>query len=197
MRLWTIQTPDAVTQLERTGVLRCSPQYVDEHCRAPYGWMCEQMRGRIPDGPPEAWPVWAWYQWEGQARAMPDLRATGHLPKGSSGVRLELEVDPGKVLLSDFELWHYVLNYWYLPTSVSEGARFERELESKDLSFFKSSPLPDSESHGRIVASWGKIFDLDWSQHDIADPMDRKSIQACMWRIDAGMVRKKREFKAR
>ncbi|MCP4545361.1 MAG: DUF3841 domain-containing protein [bacterium] len=197
MRLWTIQTPTAVTQLERTGALRSSRQHIDEDYLRPYRWMREQMRSRISRGPSRAWPIWAWQQWEGQARAMPDLRAAGHLPSGTVGVRLELEVEPDNVLLSDFELWHYVLNYWYLPTSISEGTRFERELRSKGPCFFRSKPLPDTEYHEKIVESWGKIFDLDWAQRDIAYPRKKKSIQACMWQIELEMVRGKREFKAR
>ena len=43
------------------------------------------------------------------------LAVCGHLPKGERGVRLELQVADDRVLLSDFDLWHYVLNYWYLP----------------------------------------------------------------------------------
>jgi hypothetical protein len=34
-----------------------------------------------------------------------------------TGVRLELEIPDGTALLSDFSLWHYPLNYWYLPST--------------------------------------------------------------------------------
>jgi hypothetical protein len=36
--------------------------------------------------------------------------------------------------LSDFDLWHYVLNYWYLPESEAEGEEFELELKQYGLS---------------------------------------------------------------
>lgn len=128
---------------------------------------------------------------------MPDLRASGHLPSGTAGVRLELEVDPDEVLLSDFDLWHYVLNYWYLPTSASDGNRFQRELAAVGLSFYRSRPLPDAKYHDEIVSSWDRIFALDWSQRGLASPRKRKAIQACMWEIRPEMVRRRREFTAR
>ena len=128
---------------------------------------------------------------------MPDLRAAAHLPSGTAGVRLELEVNPDDVLLSDFDLWHYVLNYWYLPVSLSEGERFERELRSKGLCFHRTIPVSDKEYHEKIVASWCRIFDLDWAQRNIASRRNEKSIQACMWQIELEMVRGRKDFKAR
>jgi hypothetical protein len=43
-------------------------------------------------------------------------------------VRLELEYPDERALLSDFSLWHHVLNYWYLPSSEADGDRFESAL---------------------------------------------------------------------
>jgi len=47
-------------------------------------------------------------------KRMPDLRSCGHLPRGIPGIRLELEVEEERVLLSDFSMWHAVLNQTYL-----------------------------------------------------------------------------------
>lgn len=128
---------------------------------------------------------------------MPDLRASGHLPSGTVGVRLELDVDPDDVLLSDFELWHYVLNYWYLPRSLSDGNRFERKLQAQGSCYYRSKPLPDANYHDEIVASWDRIFAVDWAQRGLASPRKKKSIQACMWQIRLDTVRRESEFKAR
>ncbi len=42
--------------------------------------------------------------------------------------RLKLECPADRVLLSDYSLWHYVLNYWYLPSSEADGDAFERDI---------------------------------------------------------------------
>ena len=74
-------------------------------------------------------PLWAWFQWEGRSKKRPDLRFSGHIPHGETGVLIKFHAEASAVFLSDFELWHYVLNYWYLPHSNEDEARFDAILE--------------------------------------------------------------------
>jgi hypothetical protein len=165
---------------------------------SPYQWMIRQMEQRIaPPSTPGAYPVWAWLQWENAKRPKPDLRAGGHLPKCESGVRIEFECPGSFALLSDFDLWHFVLNYWYLPESEVEGDEFEAQLAERGFSFFETKPLPNRVYHDTIVASWDKIFDLDWSESEIAMPRSEKSIQATVWELNADQVRNHDYFMAR
>lgn len=53
------------------------------------------------------------------------------MPAGTQGVRLEVEIPDAQVLLSDFDLWHYPLNYWYLPDDEEDDWRFERRCAEK------------------------------------------------------------------
>ena len=119
------------------------------------------------------------------------------MPKGSRGVRLEIELDERRVLLSDFELWHYVLNYWYLPESEEDGESFEAELKGAGLCFFTEKPLPDPGYHKRIEASWLRIFDLDWSAKEIASPRKDKQIQAVFGELREENIRSVQYFTAR
>ena len=162
--------------------------------RDAYSWMRKQMLERLGPSPfSGAWPVWAWYKWEGDLRPKPGLRAAGHLPPKEKGVRLELEVEESDVLHSDFDLWHYVLNYW----SLEDDRKFERLLEKKGISFYRSKPLPHPKYHQRIVKSWDRIFDLSWKARGLTSPPRKRPIQACLWFIDTSMVRSKKEFVAR
>lgn len=199
MILWTIQTERVWSELKSNGTFRASRESIlEESWLLPYEWMAEQMKARI--GPPpgkKCFPIWAWYQWEGEKKRKPDLRATGHLNKGEKGVSIEFECDDGEALLSDFELWHYVLNYWYLPKSEHEGKAFEAELAIHGLSFFKQKPIPDAEYHRRIVGSWNRVFDLNWSEPDLAEPFARKSIQATIWQLTINQVMGCKHFTSR
>jgi hypothetical protein len=199
MILWTIQTEDALSKLEVDGMLRATGKNIMEPSWVgPYQWMADQMEMRLAPPPePGCFPVWAWYQWENENRRKPDLRAAGHLSKGQKGVRIEFESPDEAALLSDFDLWHYVLNYWYLPESEAEGKEFEAELERHELSFFDTKPLRSPKFHGRIVESWNRIFDLDWFQKNLALPLPRKSIQATLWGITKDQVRNCKHFKSR
>ncbi len=198
MKVWTIQTPDVLTKLERDGVWHADASHVEASWQNAYQWMTEQLAQRA--GPPPrgvTTPIWVWRQWRNAERPIPDLRATGHLPRGERGVRLELDVDPGRVLLSDFEQWHYVLNYWYLPRVVAEGERFERLVRSRDMSFYQTKPLPDPDLHAQIVASWERCFDLDWYNRSLSAKRSEKMIQGVMWTLRIEDVCRVTKFVAR
>ena len=198
MILWTIQTEEAWNELNEKGHISGVIDNIEQSWISSYRWMAEQMKGRLRNPPCDNYfPIWAWYQWEDSKRNRPDLRASGHLPKKEKGVRIEFNCHENMVLLSDFDLWHYVLNYWYLPESVTDGDNFEAELEMKGLSFFKTKPIPHPKYHEKIVRSWNKIFDLDWYEPDLSSPKHDKSIQATVWQLKIDQVRDYKRFKAR
>jgi len=107
MVIWSILTPPAWEELQRKGRLQAKSCHADKDYLAAYAWMVGQMERRltIPKPSEDAMPIWVWWQWSGDRRR-PDLRAGGHLPKGSRGIRIGLQVEDDRVLLSDFELWH-------------------------------------------------------------------------------------------
>ncbi len=188
MLIWSILTRPAWEELRRKGRLRAGRRYAEKLYLAPYSWMAGQMDRRLAGPRPskDALPVWAWHQWEGAERRKPDLRSSGRLPKGVPGVRVECQVAKERAVLSDFDLWHYVLNYWYLPSSESDGKAFERKLAQAGLSFFNcthNKPLPHAEYRREIETSWERIFDVTWTDRgcQIASPPEKKSIQATLW----------------
>jgi hypothetical protein len=92
------------------------------------------------------------------------------------------------VLLSDFELWHYVLNYWYLPKTEKDGETFEEQLTCTGLSLPGCShqrPLPHAAFRRKIENSWERIFDSSWTDpgHKIVPPAKNRSIQGTMWEL--------------
>lgn len=197
MLLWTIQDLAAWERFQQRGVLRADARRVCRTFRPAYEWMAQQMRIRLGEASTRrASPIWAWYQWKGEREPRPDLRASGHLARGTRGVRIEFETNE-PVLLSDFELWHNVLNDWYLPNSEADGERFQARLKRRHLSFYETKPLPDPRFHRAIVKSWERIFDLDWNDKHLTQPKARKSIQATLWQVEWNWVRAVSEFVAR
>jgi hypothetical protein len=204
MLIWSILTQQAWKQLQREGRLQARRCHVIKEFLGPYLWMAGQMEKRLklPRPSQDAMPIWAWQQWEGANRRKPDLRASGHLPRGVQGVRVECRLDDRRVLLSDFDLWHYVLNYCYLPTSERDGNAFEKKLAGVGLSFYNfnhSNPLPDAQYRREIERSWERIFDVSWTdrRRAIAEIPKKKSIQATLWEIFLEDVVEAREFTAR
>lgn len=197
MKLWTIQTEPAWNSLQRKGYLRGKRSYADRTFLPAYDWLSEQMLDRIgmPPCPSVNVPIWAWQQYDGLHKKRPDLRSTGHLPSGTTGYRICFTVPDNFVLLSDFELWHYVLNYCYLATSESDAESFDRS--NHDLSCSWSNPPSDQKIDSEIRGSWLRIFDLNWYDPFISYPRSEKSIQGTLWQLDRIWVTAVDKFVAR
>lgn len=197
MQLWTIQSESAWRSLNQVGYLRGRRKVVDRDYLPAYDWIASQMRSRI--GPPPSnrvsVPIWAWYQYDGVGRQRPDLRASGHLPRGTRGYRIAFTIADELAVLSDFELWHYVLNYWYLPSSEADDDKFNERLNKLRCSWSERSRNQDVDR--TIRDSWSRIFDLTWCDPNIAAESSRKSIQATLWRLELSMVTAVDAFVAR
>ena len=104
MKYWTVQDLPAWEVAQQTGVLTGNAKHITDGFEQPYDWMVVQMQKRL--GVSESfYPIWLW-------TTRPDLRTRGFLSKGDVGVLLEVEVDSSRVLLSDYDSWHCVLNWF-------------------------------------------------------------------------------------
>lgn len=96
------------------------------------------------------------------------MRSRAHLPVGTKGARIEFEAAEDRILASDFDGWHAVLNHPF-------AAEDERDDER----------------------SWVAIFDLGGGRSSYrADPSER-SVQATLWSVELGQVRAIAWFTAR
>ncbi len=150
--MWTIQSVETWERLQTSERLYADGRRIPPEFRFAYRWMRQQMRSRIP-GYGGRYPWWGW------ARPKPDLRRAGHLPRGTSGVRLELELSDEEVLLSDFDAWHVVLNRGYLALNEAEFDDFYRRFEAAVPN--PHAWPPPEPWHTTIISSWERIFDLD------------------------------------
>lgn len=184
-KLWTIQHRDAYQLLMKKGVLRANEQFLfcKDELRFAYDWMAKQMKIRI-GSPPDSikYPVWAWYQWEGQ-KTRRDLRFSGYAKRGTPMVQLEFEIDEKKILLSDFDDWHVVLNNTYLADN------------KQDFDDFYATSHKDRKHE--IEISWNKIFETEKYCPDWNTPLDSKSIQATLWEINISQIKKVEFFIAK
>jgi hypothetical protein len=151
MRIWMIADLNLLEAMQAAPVLYCDPARISFPEFLPaYTWMGQQMALRIPCYHGHL-PWWAWHQWE-PGRAKPDLRArtlhNGFAP-GAPLVRMELEIPAEEVTLSDFELWHFILNRRYLGWTEEEGNAVERAWKGR---------IPNEI----LEASWERIFLLHY-----------------------------------
>lgn len=195
MRLWTIQPVEVWTKLVSDKVFHCDPEKsvlisdadATLSFKEPYDWIVRQMMQRIgEEAEGVKYPIWAWHtrNWE---HKKPDLRCCGYNEPGTKCVCIEFEIDDNKVLLSDFDGWHFVLSNGYYDQSGSEdeAERLDKWLDS----------LPKTIRQKEILKSWEKIFAITPLKSDWC-PVGQY-IQATFWELRIEQVTKTQFFKAR
>ena len=191
MLLWTIQPEEIWDILRKKGVYRCDPdrcgflqmeKYKPQFGPA-YDWLVHQMEKRIGEKPKGVrFPVWAWYQFAGKHDA--DLRKERweHGTEGEHMVCLNIEVPDEQVLLSDFHLWHYVLNRWAISDSEEEANRFDEYLEH----------IEKDKADAFLHKNWERIFDIAPFRNEWTSRGD--DIQATFWELKRENVKNLRSF---
>ncbi|WP_041096416.1 DUF3841 domain-containing protein [Bacillus badius] len=165
---WTIQSAEEWDEIQRKSYLTGNPNFIYPEFIEAYQWIMKKMKQKIPSYQGE-YPVWLWID-------RPDLRKNGHLNPKERGVLLKINIEETRVLFSDFEAWHFVLNKWYF-----------------DLEDFESDKSDFSQQE--LEKSWEKIFDIDFlKQHP---NWGASTIQGVTNRIEVNEITLIKEFIAR
>lgn len=196
VNLWTILNEKAYKVLIEHKHLSANIQVVDIDFKEAYDWMRNQMIWRLGEKKSiEQFPIWAWYQAHHIDKKKPDLRYSGYLMPGETGYRVEFKKEEYQVLLSDFELWHCVLNKTYIPKDIEDRKKFENvNRKYLDTNCFNAYP---QSLKNKIEKSWHVIFDMNFFAKDIGLPFSKKQIQATVWDLKLQEVVKIDKFIAR
>lgn len=200
MKLWTVQSIQWYEELQEKGTVYGDKNHVEIDFVRSYRWIMQKMTAQIGKPPHhDCFPIWAWFQYENAKKRKPDLRHTSLLPKGTRGVCIEFDKDEKEVLLSDFDLWHAVLNKHLISKNETEEFAFELELQQLDkqndgqLNFVQ---LP-ARMQRKIINSWDNVLDLAFHSADYPYSQAEKSIQATFWSLSISEVTSVKYFIAR
>jgi len=187
MQLWTVQPYNVYETLTATGIYKCNPNLSslleeDSFINA-YKWISNEMKNRV--GNPSAditFPVWAWYCVDGKNKR-PDMRTMG-MRVFEESVLMEIEIQDNKVLLSDFEHWHLVLNdNIFYKASLLENIPFKEwdiETDKEDVYY---ENLSDEEKITYKENSWKNIFSPDIVSRSAY-------VQATFWELKKEHIKK-------
>lgn len=200
--LWTIQPIEWYETLLKNKIIYTdntllTNNILDDTFYYSYQWMQKQMIAKIGHSPKEnLYPIWAWYQYSNSIKKRPDLRTTGFLEKNTKGVRIEFVKPKNEVVLSDFDLWHHPLNYWYIADNEKEHKAYYKLLKSKNINHLKPETFP-MNIRKMIEQSWENFFDMNYCPEYSAFPFTKKSIQATFWSLSINEIKKVDEFIAK
>lgn len=167
---WTIQSLDQWNKAKDIGYLVGDKNYIIEDFEKYYLWMMKQMSKRLSDYNGE-YPIWLWPK-------RPDLRMSGYLPKGKPGVLLQIDLDEKNVLLSDFIVWHIVLNDGFISITDEEEELYDQG---------KSGMTKEQ--------SWERIFDFHLLKK--AELIDMEELQGVTGKIDIKNIKSVKKFVSR
>lgn len=193
MRLYTIQPPEVLEELKVKKVFHSLPEKSsyynpedDLNMIEAYDWMIAQMESRIGKRPEGVIiPIWAWYRFDDESK--PDMRK--HKTKKPYCV-IQFEKNDNEVLLSDFDLWHFVLNNCYLPNTLDE-----KEYDKLSEEYDALNQASEQAIYMR-KKSWETIFDYEVDPKDTQNFMGRGHYtQATFWELKLDEVIKVKHYK--
>jgi len=161
MKLWSLQPKEIAEGLLRGEAYVCKPElsglYEEDCFKFAYGWLVEAMQKTIPKPEHVTIPAWAWHTHNG-VNTKPDRRTYMFRRSyyADDEVILELEVPDSEVLLTDFDLWHSVLNNIEIISDEEYYADEDRVYTAEEK-----------------AATWQQIFEVK----------DVEFVQACLWEI--------------
>lgn len=166
MRLWTFQNPAVYEAILKNGKFSVSNEFATTDYLNAYDWLTGIMKKRIGRPPTGVkYPIWAWYTIAGKNISPIDSEYADTFNDDYYKTQLlfELEIPNKKVLLSNFDGWHSVLNNGYL--SMAESSE---KIEKEHKLYGNNSK--------KIHESWLNIFKFNkWGT--------KASFQATFWEI--------------
>lgn len=168
VRIYSVQDAGAWDAARDRGYWTGSYEHIvaDEHnYLGPYEWMRQQMAKRL-DGFSGDFPIWGFFH-------RPNMRRRCFFKEPT--VLLVADVPRGRMLVSDFSLWHAPLNNWYCAMSEQEDDAFDAE--------HKGGVGPSTVTDA-MKSTWDRVFDLGpRSQEAMRYVGPCNLLQACVDRI--------------
>lgn len=179
---WTILERTTWQLLDAEGILSCPIDRADDDpiFLQAYEWMKHAMIGAGICPPAQGLsPWWCWIRREGDSQ-MPYVEDLEGL---NDPVVLQMSIPAQDVVPSCFDLWHFVLNRWYVYDSDEDELDFDRALAAAGAGYSANTYL-----QARLQASWTAVFDLDRSCPDMGF-FETKSFQGCFWTLKREYVK--------
>ncbi|SNS13163.1 protein of unknown function [Anaerovirgula multivorans] len=175
IKLWTRQHKNLLIELEEKGVYRARQEYIllkndtiSNYYFKLYDWYVKQAERIVPRPEGVTYPIWL------------STSSDAMLQPAEDTIILELEVERKHVVITNFDKWGYVVNYWYVPLDKQDEKRHNEELRKYGIGDESALYMSHKGNfypllRNKIIKSWERIFEVS----------DEASIltQATLWEI--------------
>ena len=183
MMLVTYQSKEAVEILQKTGELSLKEEdrkythlALDDDCvNHPFEYAYNYIINRMQIYPKDndiKYPLWAWYRMNGRRKP---TKTFDEIHKGN--YRIIFEISDDQVLLTDFEMFSYILaGGLYFRLSKEDEAKYEPAItKEKNEYFYPNLDYMKQINHKKD----GRVY---FSSH-------HNSVQATFWKLTMDMVK--------
>ena len=177
MIFYTVQPKEIIDKINKDGKFICDIEKSEliektnnNDCfYRSYTWLVEKMNKKIENKNNIQFPIWAWYKRNG-TNDYPNLNELAD--KDNLQYLIKLDVPEKNVVLTDFSIWHAVLNNFpWIDADTDE------EFDKKEKEF---NLLHGEEYKKAKEKTWETMF---------VDPInDNKYVQATFWEMTKDMI---------
>lgn len=163
MILKTIQPLHILAQINSDTNTIIAPKYEEDNdlgFTLAFDWLKNEMKKRNLSVPQQEM-FWAWeYSTRQNKRICQEVIKSqiNYCEENGGGVIITLNKPDNEVLLSDYELWHYPLNYWRIPQSEEDEKVWDKLIEQEDYNFYKHKPL--TKNSEMVTDTWSAALAL-------------------------------------
>lgn len=170
MKLYTIQNIEILNDIVKKGYYVPSIDKVNtigcgQIFNRAYKWMIQEMENRIIPFEHHTYPIWAWYN----RKNINEIIEESIFEDNIGYILIELEIPDNEVCLSDFDMWHTILNNSFCEIAANDSLY----KKYKDMKYNIPISIELKEK------SWKRIFDI----HTEMEYYNHEYIQATFWTI--------------
>jgi len=187
MRLWTRQHVSVWEEIMKVGCYFAKKEHIElkndtisDYYLELYHWYIRRAEKIVPRERNDQYPIWASTSYKDRLQVVEDTYL------------LELEVPEDCVVVTDFDKWGYVVNYWYVPEDKEDERKHNEELEKMGIGDESAIVMGHKGNfypllRDKILKSWDRIFEIE--KHDCV------MTQATLWEIKKEWVIKVENYK--
>ncbi|MCT4605754.1 MAG: DUF3841 domain-containing protein [Marinisporobacter sp.] len=158
IRLWTRQHKNVWQELKEKEIYRAKKEHIiekndtiSEYYLKLYDWYIKHAQRFVPKPEGVTYPIWFSTSEEKRLQLVENT------------VVLELEVDRKDVVITDFDKWGYVVNYWYVPIDQQDEKKHNEELKRYGIGDESALIMGDKGNFypllkNKILKSWERMF---------------------------------------